>query len=140
MQVTTYTTATAISTEVESYVIEKIEIRNSQSIEELFERVQEGSATTYDIRVMLLRVGKHLTASELRTVEYALARARHREGYPLTVRQIALLGTTSALRTTEKQVRKHMQFLGVKLSDMVSNLDANRILCRLPEPDLACDA
>ena len=73
---------------------------------------------------------------DLPVVEYALARAYYREGRPLTVRQVSLLGTTRALKTSEEQVRSHMHFLGIELREIMSNLDASRILCRLNEPEL----
>lgn len=120
--------------------IEKVYVKPARDGSELIDRIREASASIADIGVFLKVLGPKLDKKQdLPVVEYALARAYHREGRSLTVRQVAVLGTTRALKTTEEQVRNHMRFLGIKLGDVMSNMDATRILCRLNEPELASD-
>lgn len=118
-------------------VIDRVYVEPSRDHNELIDRIREASASIRDIMLFLKVMRKHLIKSDMPTIEYALARAYYREGRSLTVRQVSLLGTTSALKTSVEQVRNHMRFLGIALGDTMSNLDASRILCRLNEPEIA---
>ena len=120
--------------------IERVFVKPARDGAEIIDRIRDASASVADIGRFLKVLGAKLDKkTDLPVVEYALARAYYREGRNLTVRQVALLATSSALKTTEKQIRAHMRFLGVMVADFMSNDDASRILCRITEPDFACD-
>lgn len=112
--------------EAPTAVVELITIKNAVTLDELFERVAEASATSTDIARLMKRVGHALTKQELAMVEYAKARADYREGRPVTVKQLMLLGSMSV-----QQIAQHMKMLGMRtVSAYFSNEDATRIMMR----------
>lgn len=114
-----------------------VSVKPARSGAEIIERIRDASASIADITMFLVRLGPKLDKKQdLPVVEYALARAYYREGRSLSVRQVALLGTTTQLKTSVAQVQNHMRYLGIAAGEVMSNLDASRILCRLNEPDL----
>ena len=117
--------------------LDRVVVKPSRNGAEIVDRIREASASVADIARFLKVLGPKLDKEQdLPVVEYALARAYYREGRSLTVRQVAVLGTSTALKTTEKQVLSHMRFLGIAIDNAMSNLDASRILCRLKEAEL----
>lgn len=110
---------------VETGEFEMITIKNSRSLDELFERVAEASATTRDCYLLIKRVGKHLTKKELHMVEYALARAKYRENRDLTLRECALLA-----QQTVAQVQHSLRYLGHQVTEYLSADLATRVMMR----------
>lgn len=118
MQITTYRpTETSIIT-----------IPNATTPQEVIERVREASATTADIQRFLRAVGEHLTPADMRVVEYALARACHRENRDLTIKQLALLA-----ETTVERVLHHLKMLEIPFAHRVTCDEATRVMLRIAD-------
>lgn len=124
MQITTYRPNAVVT--AAPAMIETITLPNARSLNELFEVIAEGSATTTDILRFVRKLGDHLTKDEWAMVEYATARAFHRENRPLSVRQVVLLTSMTA-----KMVINHMRQLKIQLvDDLMSANDATRVMFR----------
>lgn len=127
MQVTTYQPAQNLPAVMVETVIDTISIPNARTLDELFGAIREAAATTTDIARFLKKLGKHLTKSDLKVVEYALARAYYREHRRMTVRQVALVAHQRV-----DQILNHMRFLRIDLgSETMTNDQASRIMSRL---------
>lgn len=122
---TTALTITASTALTVNYVptIERTYVKPARDGAEIIDRVRDASASVADVGRFLRVLGSRLDKSDLLVVEYALARARYREGYDLTVRQLALLAEMSI-----EKVRKYLRRLQIAAGDKVTNMQASTML------------
>lgn len=127
----TIVSVNAISTVTIKPFTDSVKIAPARTPGELIERIRYASASIADISLFLRRLGSKLDKTDLRVVEYALARAYYREMRPMTVRQIAV-----ASRQTTKQILNHMKWLGIQARDVLTNDEASRVFSRLMEEEM----
>lgn len=111
-------------------VNDRVQVRDAKTGAEIIERIRDASASVHDIGVFLRRLGPKLDKSDLRVVEYALARARFREGYALTVRQLQILCETD-LKSVTHYLRK--LFPNFSFASMVSQEQACAVMTNIVE-------
>lgn len=111
-------------------VNDRVQVRDAKTGAEIIERIRDASASVHDIGVFLRRLGPKLDKNDLRVVEYALARARFREGYALTIRQLQILCETD-LKSITHYLRK--LFPNFSFASMVSQEQACAVMTNIVE-------
>lgn len=125
----TVTNATATALTVNDVpVIERVYVTPSRNGHEIIDRIREASASVSDIGLFLKVLGPKLNATDLKVVDYALARARYRENLDLSLHHVAVLADMSI-----DKVRKYYKRLQVQVRDRVSNRDVSRLLSAIAD-------
>lgn len=125
----TITAHTALTVTTVSSV-DVVFIKSARTNAELLERITEASASVADVGRYLRANAKTLDAHALRVVSYALARARYRENFALTIEQVAIL-----TRMSVAKVRKYYKRLQIQIGEMIANNQVSALMTAVADYD-----
>lgn len=117
-QITVYSPAPVVASNV----------NRARSKNEIIDRIRNATAAVADIYLFLRELGHVLDKSDLRVVQYALARGLYREGKPMSLSSVSVLA-----RMSEKKCLEYYRRLQISVvPERVSNQQVSSLLTALP--------
>ena len=103
--------------------IERVYVKPARNRLEIVSRIRESSACLSDIASFLRTYDPNRDLIDLKTVNYAMARARYRENMSLSVEHVAILTEMSV-----KKVRKYYDRLCIQIGERITNNQASALM------------